>query len=334
MSGCGGGWRAERVDNNSNNSNDTTHTPDTPHRVAGTMLFGESQDYASAAQLLDACMAARVNFFDTAEMYPVPQRAETQGASEAFLGRWMRERNNRWAQCACCWWAHSERKAGAHAPAQQKRWGRLCAAAGVSQPTPAWPLHQHRHDVIVASKVCGPSGQMTWIRGGPHRLDAANIRAALDASLARLQTDCIDLYQLHWPDRCVLSTHARARACVCVCVYVQFMAPVRDAHSRPRPPPHTRACRRYVPMFGDVDYDPTRAYAVSEWGCSRARADRAPLRGGGRAAATTAPWCAARRRPAHNPILQPTATRRPRHWRSSWRRWAGRWQRARCATWD
>lgn len=54
------------------------------------MLFGESQDYATACQLLDTCMEAGVNFFDTAEMYPVPQRAETQGRSEEYLGRWMK----------------------------------------------------------------------------------------------------------------------------------------------------------------------------------------------------------------------------------------------------
>lgn len=61
------------------------------------MLFGESQDYETAARLLDACMAAGVNFFDTAEMYPVPQRAETQGQSEAFLGRWMKKHS----RCVC-----------------------------------------------------------------------------------------------------------------------------------------------------------------------------------------------------------------------------------------
>lgn len=58
-----------------------------------------------------------------------------------------------------------------------------------------------RDKVIVASKVAGPSAQMTWIRGGPTALNAANITAALEDSLRRLQTDYIDLYQLHWPDR-------------------------------------------------------------------------------------------------------------------------------------
>mmetsp|Transcript_42154 Transcript_42154/g.109299 ORF Transcript_42154/g.109299 Transcript_42154/m.109299 type:complete len:265 (+) Transcript_42154:757-1551(+) len=58
---------------------------------------------------------------------------------------------------------------------------------------------------------------MTWLRGGPARLDACNIADAIDGSLRRLRTDYVDLYQLHWPDR-------------------------------------------YVPMFGDVDYEPAMAY--------------------------------------------------------------------------
>ncbi|KAL6214787.1 hypothetical protein ACLB2K_014219 [Fragaria x ananassa] len=65
--------------------------------------------------------------------------------------------------------------------------------------------------------VTGPSGQMTWIRDGPKCLDAGNITAAIDGSLRRLQTDYIDLYQIHWPDR-------------------------------------------YVPMFGENEYDPTRQF--------------------------------------------------------------------------
>ncbi|KAI7745175.1 hypothetical protein M8C21_019169, partial [Ambrosia artemisiifolia] len=65
--------------------------------------------------------------------------------------------------------------------------------------------------------VSGPSGQMTWIRGGPTSLDRRNIKEAIDNSLLRAQTDYIDLYQVHWPDR-------------------------------------------YVPMFGETEYDPARQY--------------------------------------------------------------------------
>jgi len=58
-----------------------------------------------------------------------------------------------------------------------------------------------RHDIILASKVCGPTGWCPHIRHGKARLDAKNIMAACDASLKRLQTDYLDLYQTHWPDR-------------------------------------------------------------------------------------------------------------------------------------
>ncbi|KAK9906488.1 hypothetical protein WJX75_002747 [Coccomyxa subellipsoidea] len=119
----------------------------------GTMLFGESTNASSAATLLNQAAGSGVNFFDTAEMYPVPQRPETQGVSEAILGSWMR------SKC--------------------------------------------REDFVIATKVTGPSGQMTWIRDGPAALDAPAITAAIDGSLQRLQTDYIDLYQLHWPDRYV-----------------------------------------------------------------------------------------------------------------------------------
>lgn len=58
-----------------------------------------------------------------------------------------------------------------------------------------------REDCIIATKVTGPSAHMEWIRGGPTSLNAQNIQEALDSSLMRLQTDYIDIFQLHWPDR-------------------------------------------------------------------------------------------------------------------------------------
>ncbi len=64
-----------------------------------------------------------------------------------------------------------------------------------------WLAKQSRDRVIVATKVAGPGRGMAWMRGGPSGFDRANIRAALEGSLKRLQTDYVDLYQLHWPAR-------------------------------------------------------------------------------------------------------------------------------------
>ena len=118
----------------------------------GTMTFGEQNTEAQAHAQLDRALAAGVNFIDTAEMYPVPPRAETQGRTESYIGSWL-------------------------------------AARGC------------RDQVILATKVAGPGDWINWLRGGGHRLDRRNIEAALDASLRRLRTDYVDLYQLHWPDR-------------------------------------------------------------------------------------------------------------------------------------
>ncbi|EKV28393.1 Oxidoreductase, aldo/keto reductase family [Caenispirillum salinarum AK4] len=118
----------------------------------GTMTFGEQNTEAEGHVQLDYALDHGVNFLDTAELYPVTPRRETQGRTEEIIGSWMKARGT-------------------------------------------------RDKVIVASKVVGPSPAMDWFRGPGHRLDRANITAALDASLARLQTDVIDLYYLHWPDR-------------------------------------------------------------------------------------------------------------------------------------
>ncbi|MCK7542880.1 NADP(H)-dependent aldo-keto reductase [Marinobacter bryozoorum] len=57
-----------------------------------------------------------------------------------------------------------------------------------------------RDDLVIASKVAGPGNGLTYLRNGP-RLTRDHIRQACEASLERLQTDYIDLYQVHWPDR-------------------------------------------------------------------------------------------------------------------------------------
>jgi aryl-alcohol dehydrogenase-like predicted oxidoreductase len=118
----------------------------------GTMTFGEQNTEADAHSQLDYAFERGINFIDSAEMYPVMPRAETQGSTERFIGSWLKKRGR-------------------------------------------------RADIVLATKVAGPNPAQTWIRGGRNNLDAANIRAAVDASLRRLQTDYIDLYQLHWPSR-------------------------------------------------------------------------------------------------------------------------------------
>ncbi|MCF7994862.1 MAG: NADP(H)-dependent aldo-keto reductase [Chromatiaceae bacterium] len=118
----------------------------------GTMTFGEQNTEAEAFAQLDRAVDAGINFIDTAEIYPVPPKAETQGATERFIGNWLAERGG-------------------------------------------------RERLIIASKVAGPGDWIDYLRMPGRRLDRTNIEAALDASLKRLQTDYIDLYQLHWPDR-------------------------------------------------------------------------------------------------------------------------------------
>jgi aryl-alcohol dehydrogenase-like predicted oxidoreductase len=117
----------------------------------GSMTWGQQNSEAQAHEQLDYALAQGINFIDTAEMYPVPPKPETQGLTETYIGTWLNKRGN-------------------------------------------------RDQVVLASKLSGPADWLTHIRGGP-RLTTDHINQAIETSLLRLQTDYLDLYQLHWPDR-------------------------------------------------------------------------------------------------------------------------------------
>ncbi|MCW5237815.1 aldo/keto reductase [Verminephrobacter eiseniae] len=118
----------------------------------GSMTFGEQVGEADSHAILSHALARGVNFIDTAEMYSVPARAETYGATETIIGRWL------------------AKNPGA------------------------------RQQLVLATKVAGPSRGTHWVRSGKG-MTAADIVASCEGSLRRLQTDVIDLYQIHWPER-------------------------------------------------------------------------------------------------------------------------------------
>ncbi len=117
----------------------------------GTMTFGEQNTEEEAHEQLDYAVDQGINFIDTAEMYSVPGRKETQGSTERFIGSWLKNRSD-------------------------------------------------RDQLIIASKVTGPSAGLTHIRN-PLNFSRDQINTAIEGSLKRLQTDYIDIYQLHWPER-------------------------------------------------------------------------------------------------------------------------------------
>lgn len=119
----------------------------------GTMTWGQQNTEAEGHEQMDYALDQGVNFFDTAEMYSIPPKAETQGSTERIIGSWFKARGN-------------------------------------------------RDKIILASKIVG-RGTSDWLRDdrSPTRVNRAQIREAVDKSLKRLQTDYIDLYQIHFPER-------------------------------------------------------------------------------------------------------------------------------------
>ena len=118
----------------------------------GTMTYGQQNTEAEAHEQLNYAIDQGVNFIDTAEMYSIPGKKETQGSTERYIGSWLKD--------------------------------------------------QKREDLVVGTKVTGPMPYFNYIRPNLG-FSKEVIHDALNRSLQRLQTDYVDVYQLHWPERSV-----------------------------------------------------------------------------------------------------------------------------------
>ena len=131
-----------------------TIIPQTDIRVSkiclGTMTYGQQNTEAEAHEQLSFAQDQGVNFIDTAEMYSIPGRKETQGSTERYIGSWLKD--------------------------------------------------QKREELVVATKITGPMPYFNYLRDNLG-FSREVIHSALDQSLKRLQTDYVDVYQLHWPER-------------------------------------------------------------------------------------------------------------------------------------
>ncbi|MGY5352150.1 aldo/keto reductase [Wenyingzhuangia sp. IMCC45533] len=131
-----------------------THIPNTDIKVSkiclGSMTWGEQNTESEGHEQLNYAFDQGINFVDTAEMYAVPPKEETQGRSEEIIGTWLK--------------------------------------------------NQQRDQVVLASKITGPNPNLSYIRE-PQQFTKSLILNTVEQNLKRLQTDYIDVYQLHWPDR-------------------------------------------------------------------------------------------------------------------------------------
>ncbi|RKE98557.1 aldo/keto reductase [Ichthyenterobacterium magnum] len=131
-----------------------TTLPNTNIKVSklclGTMTWGNQNTQDEGFSQMDLALNKGINFFDVAELYPVPATAETYAETELIIGNWFTKTGN-------------------------------------------------RDKVVLATKIAGPGEYTAHIRTNGFSPEA--IKEAVDNSLKRLQTDYIDLYQLHWPER-------------------------------------------------------------------------------------------------------------------------------------
>jgi len=116
----------------------------------GTMTWGNQNTEAEGHEQMDFALEQGVNFFDTAELYPIPAHPDRYADTERIIGTWFQKNRN-------------------------------------------------RDKVVLASKIAGRGDMSKFIRTDGFDRDA--LIDAVDGSLERLQTDYIDLYQLHWPER-------------------------------------------------------------------------------------------------------------------------------------
>jgi aryl-alcohol dehydrogenase-like predicted oxidoreductase len=114
------------------------------------MTWGRQNTQDEAFEQMDYAMSKGINFFDTAELYPIPAHKDRYAHTEIIIGNWFKKNRN-------------------------------------------------REEVILASKIAGKADFTKFIRTTGFRKDS--LVEAVEGSLQRLQTDYIDLYQLHWPER-------------------------------------------------------------------------------------------------------------------------------------
>lgn len=131
-----------------------TNLPHTDVEVSkiclGTMTLGNQNTEEEGHQQMDYALEQGVNFFDTAELYPIPAAKERYADTERIIGTWFKKKRN-------------------------------------------------RDKIILASKIVGKAEMTKFIR--TTGINRETIKSAVEGSLMRLQTDYLDIYQLHWPDR-------------------------------------------------------------------------------------------------------------------------------------